>query len=42
MATVTDQANLRTTVADWLNRSDLSNAQLDQFIEMGESKVYEH
>jgi len=41
MATVTDQANLRTTVADWLNRSDLTNAQLDQFIEMGESRVYE-
>ncbi len=42
MATVTDQANLRTTVADWLNRSDLTDAQLNQFIEMGESKVYEH
>ncbi len=41
MATVTNQATLRTTVADWLNRSDLSNAQLDQFIEMGEAKVYE-
>lgn len=41
MATVTNQATLRTTVADWLNRSDLSNSQLDQFIEMGESRVYE-
>ena len=41
MATVTNQATLRTTVADWLNRSDLSNAQLDQFIEIGEAKVYE-
>ncbi len=41
MATVTNQATLRTTVADWLNRSDLSNAQLDQFIEMGEAKIYE-
>lgn len=41
MPAVTDQANLRTVVADWLNRSDLSNAQLDQFIEMGESRVYE-
>lgn len=41
MAAVTNQATLRTTVADWLNRSDLTNAQLDQFIEMGEAKVYE-
>ncbi len=41
MATITDQATLRTAVADWLNRSDLTNSQLDQFIEMGESKVYE-
>ena len=41
MAAVTNQATLRTTVADWLNRSDLTNAQLDQFIEMGEAKIYE-
>ncbi len=41
MATVTNQATLRTAVADWLNRSDLSNAQLDQFIEIGEAKIYE-
>ena len=41
MATVTNQATLRTTIADWLNRADLSNAQVDQFIEMGEAKVYE-
>lgn len=41
MAAVTNQATLRTTVADWLNRSDLTNAQLDQFIEIGEAKIYE-
>jgi len=41
MAAVTNQATLRTTLADWLNRSDLTNAQLDQFIEMGEAKIYE-
>ena len=41
MAAVTNQATLRTTLADWLNRSDLTNTQLDQFIEMGEAKIYE-
>ena len=41
MAAVTNQATLRTTLADWLNRSDLTNAQLDQFIEMVEAKIYE-
>jgi hypothetical protein len=41
MATITNQATLRTAVADWLNRTDLTNAQLDQFIEMGEAMVYE-
>lgn len=42
MATISDQASLRASVVDWLNRSDLSNNQVDQFIEMGESKIYEH
>jgi len=41
MPIITNQATLRTSVADWLNRTDLSNDQLDQFIEMGESKIYE-
>jgi len=41
MPIITNQATLRTSVADWLNRTDLSNDQLDQFIEMGEAKIYE-
>jgi hypothetical protein len=41
MATITNQATLRTAVADWLNRTDLTNSQLDQFIEMGEAMIYE-
>jgi len=42
MATITNQATLRTAVADWLNRTDLTNSQLDQFIEMGEAMIYEN
>jgi len=41
MATINNQATLRTAVADWLNRTDLTDTQLDQFIEMGESMIYE-
>lgn len=41
MPIITNQATLRTSLADWLNRTDLSNDQLDQFIEMGEAKIYE-
>jgi hypothetical protein len=41
MAIITNQATLRTSVADWLNRTDLTNSQLDQFIEMGEAMIYE-
>lgn len=41
MASINNQATLRTAVADWLNRGDLTNSQLDQFIEMGEAMVYE-
>ena len=41
MPSISNQATLRTAVADWLNRSDLTNTQLDQFIEMGEALIYE-
>jgi len=41
MAIISNQATLRTSVANWLNRSDFSNDQLDQFIEMGEAMIYE-
>lgn len=41
MATINNQATLRVAVADWLNRTDLTTTQLDQFIEMGEAMVYE-
>jgi hypothetical protein len=41
MATINNQATLRTAVADWLNRSDLTTIQIDQFIEMGEAMIYE-
>jgi len=38
---ITNQATLRTAVADWLNRSDLSDSQIDIFIEIAEAKIYE-
>ena len=38
---IIDQATLRTNIADWLNRTDLTDTQLDLFIEMAEAKVYE-
>lgn len=41
MATINNQATLRTAVAEWLNRTDLTTNQLDQFIEMGEAMIYE-
>ena len=41
MATIKDQVTLRTGVADWLNRSDLTDAQLDDFISIGETKLYD-
>ena len=48
MASINNQATLRTAVTDWLNRSDLVDSsasnpyfRIDQFIEMGEARIYE-
>ena len=38
---IIDQVTLRTGVADWLNRSDLSDSLIDDFISIGEAKIYE-
>ena len=38
---INNQATLRTAVADWLNRTDLSTDLIDSFIEIGEAKIYE-
>jgi len=38
---INNQATLRTAVADWLNRTDLSNPLIDSFIEIGEARIYE-
>jgi len=38
---ITNQATLRTAVADWLNRTDLTNSQIDLFIQMAEGSIYE-
>ena len=38
---IIDQVTLRTGVADWLNRSDLTDSQLDDFISIGEAKIYD-
>jgi len=39
---IIDQVTLRTGVSDWLNRSDLTDAQLDDFISIGEARLYEN
>jgi hypothetical protein len=41
MATIIDQVTLRTGVADWLNRSDLTDNQIDDFVSIGEARLYE-
>jgi hypothetical protein len=41
MATIIDQVTLRTGVADWLNRSDLTDNQIDDFVAIGEARLYE-
>lgn len=41
MAAINNQATLRTAVADWLNRNDLSDTLIDSFVEIGEARIYE-
>ena len=42
MASIKNQVTLRSGIASWLNRTDLTNDELDQFIEIGEAKLYEN
>jgi len=38
---INNQASLRLAIADWLNRGDLTDSQIDTFIEIAEARVYE-
>jgi hypothetical protein len=41
MASIQDQVTLRSGIASWLNRSDLTDSQIDDFVSIGEARVYE-
>jgi len=41
MASIKNQVTLRTGIASWLNRSDLTDTEIDQFIEIAEARLYE-
>ena len=41
MASIQDQVSLRSGIASWLNRSDLTDSEIDQFIEIAEARLYE-
>ena len=41
MASIKNQVTLRSGIASWLNRTDLTNDELDQFIEIAEARLYE-
>ena len=41
MASIQDQVSLRSGIASWLNRSDLTDSQIDDFISIAEARIYE-
>jgi len=41
MASIKNQVTLRSGIASWLNRSDLTDTEIDQFIEIAEARLYE-
>jgi len=41
MASIKNQVTLRSGIASWLNRSDLTDTEVDQFIEIAEARLYE-